>query len=132
MSGSAREVIVPSDGARPMGPYSPGIRVGDMVFTSGSIGMDPNAGSLVEGGVAAETRQALANLSKVLEAGGSSLGRVVKTTVFMTNLQEFATMNEVYGEVFAADPPARSTVQVAALPGGASVEIEAIAWVGGG
>ncbi|MFV1857817.1 MAG: RidA family protein [Anaerolineales bacterium] len=129
MSGSAREVIVPSSGARPMGPYSPGIRVGDMVFASGTTGLDPDAGSLVEGGVAAETRQALANLSKVLEAGGSSLDRVVKTTVFMTNLQEFATMNEVYGEVFAADPPARSTIQVAALPGGASVEIEAIAWV---
>ncbi|GMR10381.1 MAG: RidA family protein [Anaerolineae bacterium] len=132
MSGSAREVIVPSDGARPMGPYSPGIRVGDMVFASGTTGMDPDAGSLVEGGVAAETGQALANLSKVLEAGGSSLGRVVKTTVFMTNLQEFATMNAVYGEVFTADPPARSTIQVAALPGGAAVEIEAIAWVEGG
>ncbi len=132
MSGSAREVIVPSGGARLMGPYSPGIRVGDMLFASGSTGMDPDAGSLVEGGVGEETRQALANLSKVLEAGGSSLARVVKTTVFMTNLQEYATMNEVYGEVFAADPPARSTVQVTALPGGASVEIEAIAWVGGG
>ncbi len=132
MSGSAREVIVPSNGARPMGPYSPGIRVGDMVFASGTTGLDPDAGSLVEGGVAAETRQTLSNLSKVLEAGGSSLDRVVKTTVFMTNLQEFATMNEVYGEVFAADPPARSTIQVAALPGGASVEIEAIAWAGDG
>ncbi|MFQ5923578.1 MAG: Rid family detoxifying hydrolase [Anaerolineales bacterium] len=132
MSGSAREVIVPSGGARPIGPYSLGIRVGNMVFASGTIGMHPETGSLVEGGVAEETRQALANLNKVLEAGGSSLGRVVKTTVFMTNLQEFATMNEVYGEVFAADPPARSTIQVAALPGGASVEIEAIAWVAGG
>ena len=132
MSSSIREVIVPSDGVKPIGPYSPGIRVADMVFASGTTGVDPDKGSLVGGGVAAETRQALVNLSKVLEAGGSSLDRVVKTTVFMTNLQEFATMNEVYGNVFAADPPARSTVQVAALPGEASVEIEAIAWVGGG
>jgi 2-iminobutanoate/2-iminopropanoate deaminase len=101
-----------------------------MVFASGTIGVDPDTGTLVEG-VAEQTRQALVNLSKVLEAGGSSLGNVLKTTVFMTNLQEFATMNEVYGGVFVTDPPARSTIQVAALPAGASVEIEAIAWTGG-
>jgi len=124
-----RTVIVPEGGAKPLGPYSPGIRAGRLVFASGTIGMDPKTSSLVEGGVAAETRQALANLGKVLEAGGSSLGSVMKTTVFMTNLQEFATMNEVYGEVFDREPPARSTIQVAALPGGASVEIEAIAWL---
>jgi len=124
-----RTVIVPEGGAKPLGPYSPGIRAGRLVFASGTIGMDPKTSSLVEGGVAAETRQALANLDKVLEAGGSSLGSVMKTTVFMTNLQEFATMNEVYGEVFDREPPARSTIQVAALPGGASVEIEAIAWL---
>jgi len=132
MTSNVREVIVPGSGAKPIGPYSPAIRVGDMLFASGTTGVDPETGSLVEGGVAAETQQALANLSKVLEAGRSSLERVVKTTVFMTNLQEFATMNEVYGGVFDTEPPARSTVQVAALPGGASVEIEAIAWVGGG
>ncbi len=124
-----RTVIVPEGGAKPLGPYSPGIRAGRLVFASGTTGMDPKTSSLVEGGVAAETRQALANMSKVLEAGGSSLGNVMKTTVFMTNLQEFATMNEVYGEVFDTEPPARSTIQVAALPGGASVEIEAIAWL---
>jgi 2-iminobutanoate/2-iminopropanoate deaminase len=92
--------------------------------------VDPDTGSLVEG-VAGQTRQALTNLTKVLEAGGSSVTKVLKTTVFMTNLQEFATMNEVYGGVFANDPPARSTIQVAALPGGALVEIEAIAWAEG-
>ena len=123
----ARTVIVPEGGAKPLGPYSPGIRAGRLVFASGTTGMDPELGSLVEGGVAAETRQALVNLGKVLDAGGSSLGNVVKTTVFMTNIQEFATMNAVYGEVFNTEPPARSTAQVAALPGGASVEIEAIA-----
>jgi len=124
----ARTVIVPEGGAKPLGPYSPGIRAGSLVFASGTTGVDPESGSLLEG-VGEQTRQALANLSKVLEAGGSSLGNVMKTTVFMTNLQEFATMNEVYGGVFATDPPARSTIQVAALPGGASVEIEAIAWL---
>ena len=128
MRDDARTVIIPEGGAKPLGPYSPGIQVGNMVFASGTIGVDPDTGSLVEG-VAEQTRQALTNLSKVLEAGGSSLGNVLKTTVFMTNLQEFATMNEVYGGVFATDPPARSTIQVAALPGGASVEIEAIAWL---
>ena len=124
----ARTVIVPEGGAKPLGPYSPGIRAGSLVFASGTTGVDLESDSLLEG-VAEQTRQALANLSKVLEAGGSSLGNVMKTTVFMTNLQEFATMNEVYGRVFANDPPARSTIQVAALPGGASVEIEAIAWL---
>lgn len=132
MSSHARSVIVPEGGAKPLGPYSPGIQAGNMLFASGTIGMNPETGSLVEGGVAAETRQALANLSKVLEAGGSSMTKVLKTTVFMTNLHEFAIMNEVYGGVFSSDPPARSTIQVAALPGGASVEIEAIALSEGG
>ncbi len=130
MSDHARTVILPEGGAKPMGPYSPGIQAGNMVFASGTTGVDPDTGSLVEG-VAEQTRQALTNLSKVLEAGGSSMTKVLKTTVFMTNLQEFATMNEVYGGVFADEPPARSTIQVAALPGGASVEIEAIAWLNG-
>lgn len=130
MADEPRSVIIPEGGAKPLGPYSPGIKVGQLVFASGTTGMDPDSGSLVEGGVAEETRQALANLTKVLEAGGSSITKVLKTTVFMTNLQEFATMNEVYGGVFSSDPPARSTIQVAALPGGASVEIEAVAWVG--
>ena len=130
MSDDARTVIVPEGGTKPLGPYSPGIRAGRLVFASGTTGVDPESGSLLEG-VAEQTRQALANMSKVLETGGSSLGNVMKTTVFMTNLQEFATMNEVYGEVFDTEPPARSTIQVAALPGGASVEIEAIAWIEG-
>ncbi len=130
MAAKEREIVIPAKGAKPMGPYSPGVRAGNLVFASGTTGVDPDTGSLVEG-VAEQTRQALTNLSKVLEAGGSSMAKVLKTTVFMTNLQEFATMNEVYGGVFATDPPARSTIQVAALPGGASVEIEAIAWAEG-
>ncbi len=131
MRDHARTVIVPDGGAKPIGPYSPGVRAGGFLFLAGSTGTDPETNTLVDGGVGAETKRALANLSKVLEAGGSSMTMVLKTTVFMTNLQEFATMNEVYGGVFAMDPPARSTIQVAALPGGASVEIEAIAWADG-
>ena len=131
MGDRARSVVIPDGGAKPLGPYSPGIQAGDILFASGTTGLDPDTGTLVEGGVAAETKQALANLGKVLEAGASSYAKVLKTTVFMTNLQEFATMNEIYAGVFASEPPARSTVQVAALPGGAQVEIEAIALVEG-
>ena len=129
MSDRSRNVVIPQGGAKPLGPYSNGILVGDMLFASGVTGLDPDTGTLVEGGVEAETKQALANLGKVLEAAGSSYPMVLKTTVFMTNLQEFATMNEIYAGIFVSDPPARSTVQVAALPGGAQVEIEAIALV---
>ena len=129
MGDHERSVVLPVGGAKPLGPYSPGIRIGKLLFASGTIGMDPDSGTLVEGGVGEETRQALANLGKVLEAAGSSYGDVLKTTVFMTNLQEFATMNEVYAGIFASEPPARSTIQVAALPGGAQVEIEAVALV---
>ena len=122
-----RQVVIPAGGAKPLGPYSPGIQIESLLFCSGTIGVDPDKGELVEGGVESETRQALTNLGTTLEAGGSSFAGVLKTTVFMTNLQEFATMNEVYGQFFADEPPARSTIQVAALPGGAAVEIEAIA-----
>lgn len=125
-----RQVIIPADGAKPIGPYSPGIRSGSYLFASGTTGVDPETRQLVEG-VQAQTRQALTNLSKVLEAGGSSLEQIVKTTVFMTDLSGFSDMNEIYAGFFGDQPPARSTVQVAALPGGASVEIEAIAAVPG-
>jgi 2-iminobutanoate/2-iminopropanoate deaminase len=129
MGNPNRAVVVPEGGAKPIGPYSPGIRAGGHLFASGTTGVDPAAGGLVEGGVEAETKQALENLKKVLEAGGTSLGSVVKTTVFMKDLGKFSAMNAVYAEYFTVDPPARSTIQVADLPGGASVEIEAIALV---
>lgn len=129
MSGTNREVVLPEGGAKPIGPYSPGIQTAGYLFVSGTTGIDPDTRQLVEGGVEAETRQALLNLSKVLEAGGSTPGNVVKTTVFMVDLDQFSAMNQVYAEFFSADPPARSTVQVVGLPGGASVEIEAIAMV---
>lgn len=109
-----------------IGPYSQAIKAGDLVFCSGQIALKPD-GTLQAGGVAAETRQVLANLKAVLEAGGSSLDRVVKTTVYLTTMDDFAAMNEVYKEAFGAHAPARATVAVAGLPKGVKVEIDAIA-----
>ena len=113
-----------------MGPYSQAVRVGNFVFAAGQLAIDPAVGKLIEGDVAIQTRQVLTNLSAVLEAAGSSLDRVVKTTVFLKDMGQFKAMNAVYGEFLHSDPPARSTVEVAALPLGALVEIEAIAVVG--
>ena len=110
-----------------VGPYSQAIRVQGFVFTAGQVGLDPASGKLVGGGVEAETRRALANLAAVLEAAGSGLGRVVKTTVFLADMADFKAMNGVYAEAFGDHRPARSTVQAAALPLGAAVEIEAVA-----
>ncbi len=109
-----------------VGPYSQAVRVGSFVFTAGQVGLDPETGTLRDG-LEAQTRQALANLQAVLEAAGTDLAHVVKTTIFMTDLSAFKQVNAIYGEVFTENPPARSTVQVAALPLGALVEIEAIA-----
>ena len=122
-----KKVIVPEGGAPPLAPYSPGIGVGDFVFTAGQVALDPDTGKLIDGDVQAETRQAMENLGKVLEAGGASFDTVVKTTVFMTDMNDYVAVNEVYGEYFSDSPPARSAVQVAALPAGAAVEIEAVA-----
>jgi 2-iminobutanoate/2-iminopropanoate deaminase len=111
-----------------IGPYSQAKRVGDFLFTAGQVAIDPNTpGKLVPGGIKEQTEQVLKNLSAVLEAGGSHLRDVFKTTVFMADLSEFAAMNEVYARFFTDSPPARSTVQVAALPLGARVEIELVA-----
>lgn len=124
-----REVIISPRAPKAIGPYSQAIRVGEFVFCSGQIGLDPATGRLVDGGVAAETRQVLTNLSAVLEAAGSSLAQVVKTTVYLKNLDDFITMNEVYAAFFPTNPPARATIEVAHLPRRALVEIEAIALV---
>ncbi len=113
-----------------VGPYSQAIAAGHLVFCSGQLGLDPATGQLVSGGLAAETDRVLRNLAAVLEAAGASLGTVVKTTVFMTDLSGFKAMNDVYASHFPNPPPARSTLQVAALPRGACVEIEAIALKG--
>ena len=125
-----RKVLTTDKAPAAIGPYSAGISTGDMLFISGTLGMNAQTGQLVEGGIESETRQALQNLEHILMAGGSSLAQVVKTTVFMQDLGEFSKMNAVYAEYFSEEPPARSTVQVAALPKNAAVEIEAIAMVG--
>lgn len=123
-------VIQTEAAPKAIGPYSQAIRLGDLVYSAGQIPLNPETGALVEGGIEAQTRQVMNNLAHVLEAAGSSLAGVVKTTVFMQDLGEFAAMNAVYAEFFTANPPARSTVQVAALPRGAKVEIECVAVVG--
>lgn len=110
-----------------LGPYSQAIAVDSMVFASGQIGLEPATGQLVDGDVQVQTHQALRNLTAVLEAAGSSLANVVKTTVFLTSMGDFAAMNDIYASYFGDEPPARSTVAVAELPKGARVEIEAIA-----
>lgn len=122
-----RTVVTTDQAPKAIGPYSVATKAGPFVFTSGQLGLEPASGALVEGGVEAETRQALTNLRHVLEAAGSSLSLVVKTTVFLRDINDFARMNAVYGEFFTQDPPARSAVQVAALPKGGAVEIEAVA-----
>ena len=122
-----REPIATDRAPAAVGPYSQAVRFGNMVFTAGQLGMDPQAGALVKGGVAAQTRQALTNLQAVLEAAGTSMDNVVKTTVFLQDIGDFQAMNEVYTQFFGEAPPARSAVQVAALPLGGLVEIEAVA-----
>jgi len=113
-----------------LGPYSQAIRGGDYLFTSGQVGMDPATGTLVAGGIEAQTRQVMENLKAVLRAGGADFSKVVKATVYLADMNDFAAFNGVYGSYFVSDPPARSAFQVAALPLGAAVEIEMIALVG--
>jgi 2-iminobutanoate/2-iminopropanoate deaminase len=114
----------------PVGPYSQAIRVDGFVFCSGQVGLDPKTGKIVEGGVAEQTRQVLDNLAEVLAAAELTLEAIVKTTIFLVDINDFAAVNAIYGERIGAPPPARSTVAVAALPLGARVEIEAIASAG--
>jgi 2-iminobutanoate/2-iminopropanoate deaminase len=121
------QTVATSGAPRAIGPYSQALRAGGFLFTAGQVGFDPASGELVDGGIAEQTRQVLANIRAILEAGGSGLGQVVKTTVFLVDMADFAAMNEVYAEAFGAHRPARSTVAVAALPRGARVEIEAVA-----
>jgi 2-iminobutanoate/2-iminopropanoate deaminase len=122
-----KKVIVSAEAPKAIGPYSVAIRTGNLVFTSGQLGLDPKSGNIVTGGIEAETRQALTNIRNVLVDSGSSLDAVVKTTVFLKDIADFPIMNSVYGEFFPEFPPARSTVQVAALPKSGCVEIEAVA-----
>ncbi len=124
--------IVKTEGApQAIGPYSQAVVAGGFVYASGQIPIDPATGQFVEGGVREQTAQVLRNLSEVLEAAGSDLARVVKTTVFLADMNDFAAMNEVYATFFAEGPPARSTVQAARLPRDARVEIDVVALAGG-
>jgi len=122
-----KKIIFTDKAPKAIGPYSQAIRTESLVFTAGQVGLIPETGELVEGGIEAQTRQALTNLKHVLEAADSGLNFVVKTTVFLKDMNDFAKMNAIYAEFFGENPPARSTVAVAALPKGALVEIECMA-----
>jgi 2-iminobutanoate/2-iminopropanoate deaminase len=124
-----REIIETKNAPSPIGPYSQAIRANGFVFVSGQIPVLPDTGSVVEGGVAEQTHQVMKNLSSILNAAGTGLGKVVKTTVFLSNLDHFSEFNQVYGEYFGDAKPARATVQVARLPKEVLVEIDAIAAV---
>lgn len=125
-----KSIISTQEAPAAIGPYSQAVRVGPFVFTSGQIALDPRTGSLVSGGIEEETRRVLENLRAVLGAAGASLDEVVKTTIFLADLGDFAKVNDIYSSYFRREPPARSTVQVAALPRGARIEIEVIAHIG--
>ncbi len=122
-----KEIIQTEQAPKAIGPYSQAIRSNGLIFASGQIPIDPETGQFVAGGIAEQTEQVIKNLARVLEAGGSGLNRVVKTTVFLADMEEFTAMNEVYGRFFGEEPPARATVEAARLPRDARVEIEAIA-----
>jgi len=122
-----REAIATDDGPKAIGPYSQAIKANGFVFLSGQIALDPATQQLISGDVAAQTERVLQNLAGILTAAGSSLPQVVKTTVFLKNMSDFAAMNEVYGRYFTQAPPARSTVEVARLPKDVLVEIDVIA-----
>ena len=122
-----REIVATEAAPQAIGPYSQAVIVGDFIFTSGQIPIDPQTGVFVEGGIAEQTERVLRNLAEVLQAAGTGLDGVVKTTVFLADMDDFAAMNEVYGRYFSNGPPARSTVQAARLPRDARVEIDVIA-----
>jgi 2-iminobutanoate/2-iminopropanoate deaminase len=124
-----KQIVSTASAPKAIGPYEQAIKVGDFIYASGQIPLDPTTGNLVENNIAIQTRQVMENLKAVITAAGSSLERVVKTTVFLKNISDFAAMNEVYGEYLSDAKPARSTVAVADLPRGALVEIDLIAIV---
>ena len=122
-----KEVIHTDKAPAAIGPYSQAVKVGDLMFTSGQVPIDPETGAVVEGGIQEQARQSLNNIKAILNAAGTNMGAVVKTTVFLQNMEDFAAMNEVYAQFFQEPYPARSAVQVARLPKDVLVEIEAIA-----
>ena len=126
MTESIRTIISTDNAPGAIGPYSQAVKTEAMVFVSGQLALDPASGNIVTGGIKAETRQAMQNLKRILEAAGSNLENVVKTTLFIKDMNDFPMINEVYGEFFQNDPPARACVEVARLPKDANVEIEAV------
>jgi 2-iminobutanoate/2-iminopropanoate deaminase len=126
-----KKIIATSDAPAAIGPYSQAIRSGNFIFCSGQIPLDPKSGQMVSDDIGDQTRRVLDNISGLLKSEGLSLADVVKTTIFLTDLGNFQTVNEIYGSYFNNQPPARSTVQVSALPKGAKVEIEVIAVANG-
>ncbi len=125
-----KEIIATDQAPRAIGPYSQAVRAGNVIFASGQIPIDPSTGEFVAGGVAEQTEQVMRNITAVLEAAGSGLNQIVKTTVFLADMNDFTAMNEVYARFFPETPPARATIQAARLPRDAKVEIEAIAVLG--
>jgi 2-iminobutanoate/2-iminopropanoate deaminase len=125
--GKKKKVVSAEKAPQALGPYSVAVKAGGFVFTAGQLGIDPGSGNFVDGGIETQTRQALENIQAVLEAAGSSLKKVVKTTVFLQDMDDFGAMNGVYGEFFTKKYPARSAVEVARLPKDGLVEIEAVA-----
>jgi 2-iminobutanoate/2-iminopropanoate deaminase len=126
-----RKVIYTEKAPKAVGPYSQAISTGNFLFTAGQVAIDPRTGKLVEGGIKEQTRQVMGNLKAILAEAAADFSKVVKTTVFLQDIKNFADFNQVYGEYFPSEPPARSTFQVGALPLGAMVEIEMIVLVGG-
>jgi 2-iminobutanoate/2-iminopropanoate deaminase len=122
-----RQIIATTDAPAAVGPYSQAVRYGNLIYTAGQIGLDPQTGKLVAGGIQVQTRQALTNLQAILKAAGTNLANAIKTTVFLQDINDFAQMNEVYAQFFPAAPPARSAAQVAALPLGGQVMLEVVA-----
>lgn len=125
-----RQAVSTPSAPAAIGPYSQAVRSGSLVFVSGQIALDPDTGAMVDGGVAGQTERVLKNLTAILDAAGSSLDRVVRTTVYLADMADFAAMNEVYGTFFTTPAPARATIQAAGLPRNALVEIDAIAEIG--
>jgi 2-iminobutanoate/2-iminopropanoate deaminase len=131
MSIPIKSTISTDRAPKAIGPYSAGIKTNQFIFTAGQLGIIPESGNIIEGGIENETKQALLNIQHILEEAGTALNMVVKTTVFLRDMNDFNLMNTIYADFFIENPPARSTVQVAALPKGAAVEIEAIALIAG-
>jgi len=125
-----KQIIATTEAPQAIGPYSQAVRAGDFTFLSGQIPLDPATGTMVTGDAALQTKQVMQNLGAVLRASGATFAQVVRATIYLVDLGDFAKVNEVYGSYFSTEPPARATVQVAALPRGASVEIDMIVYLG--